>query len=157
MNTLERIAQSFEPGYWSVDRWLDQAGPWPAWVGHVEGGESTAVLPIDVVEVDGSLVVKASMPGVAPENVEVTLEDKVLTIKGTVESSAESEDAKIYRQERRTGSFSRSLRLGENLDASKIAAEVKNGLVTVTIPRVPEESPKMIRIPVQTHSEEANS
>jgi HSP20 family protein len=109
----------------------------------------TATLPIDVVERDGNLLVKAAVPGVNPEELEITVEKNVLSIRGESKHDVKQETDKVYRREVSYGSFSRSLRLPENLNLEAIDAQFSNGIVTVTIPRIPEPKPQSLRVPVK--------
>jgi len=110
-------------------------------------GAST--LPIDVIERDGNLLVKAAVPGVDPANLDVTVENNVLTIRGETNHESSNEGDKIYRREVSYGAFSRSIRLPENLDLNAISASFEHGTVTVTLPRVPEVKPKALKIEVK--------
>ncbi|MDH4387412.1 MAG: Hsp20/alpha crystallin family protein [Fimbriimonas sp.] len=107
-------------------------------------------IPIDVTEQDGKVMIRAAVPGIAPEELEVTVEKNVLTIKGEHRHDELSEDGKVFRRENIYGVFQRSIRLAENLNTDGIAATFRHGMVTVTIPRKEEEKPKALRIPVTT-------
>ena len=108
------------------------------------------VLPVDVLEQEGKLVIRAAVPGVAPENLDVQVENNVLSIKGEHKQEQTSEDAKIYRREVAYGSFSRSIRLPENLNLEAVDAEFKNGVVTISIPKVEEPKPQPVKINVRS-------
>lgn len=110
---------------------------------------SEAALPVDVYEQDGRLFVRAAVPGVAPDQLDVQVENNVLTIKGEHKQESTSEDAKVYRREVAYGSFSRAIRLPENLDLDKVDAEFKNGIVTISIPKIEEPKPEPKRITVR--------
>ncbi|HJP82156.1 MAG TPA: Hsp20/alpha crystallin family protein [Fimbriimonadaceae bacterium] len=111
---------------------------------------TSSALPIDVYDRDGKLMIRASVPGVDPENLEVQVENNVLTLRGEVKSDWEDkEDVKVYRREVSYGSFARSIRLPDNLDLSKIDAEFHNGFVTISIPRMEEARPKSIQVRVR--------
>jgi HSP20 family protein len=88
---------------------------------------------IDVVTKDGDLVVRAELPGVKQEDVDITLQDNVLTISGERKAEQEEERGGYYVRERRYGSFSRSLTLPEGVDESKIHARYENGVLEVTV------------------------
>jgi HSP20 family protein len=107
-------------------------------------------IPIDVTEQDGKVMIRAAVPGIAPAELEVTVEKNVLTIKGEHRHDELSEDGKVFRRENIYGVFQRSIRLAENLNADGIEATFRHGMVTVTIPRKEEEKPKALRIPVTT-------
>jgi HSP20 family protein len=106
-------------------------------------------LPIDVTENEGALIVKAAVPGVEPGELNVTIENNVLTIRGETRHESNGENEKVYRREVSYGAFARSIRLPENLNLEAVDAEFKNGLVTIKLPRQPEEKPKALKINVR--------
>lgn len=101
-------------------------------------------LPVDVYTTEDEIVVQAPMPGVNPEEVEITLEGDTLTIKGEVKAPVENVDYVL--QERWYGPFSRSLVINVPVDADKVEATFENGLLTVTIPKAEEVRPKTIKV-----------
>jgi len=107
-------------------------------------------LPLDIYEHDGKLSIKAAVPGIDPNDLEIQIENNVLTIRGETRHEEETKEAKVYRREVSYGSFSRSVRLPENLNLDAVEAEFKNGLVTISLPRVPEEKPKAFKVAVRT-------
>ncbi len=107
-------------------------------------------IPVDVTEQDGKVSIRAAVPGISPEELEVTVEKNVLTIKGEHRREELSEDGKVFRRENTYGVFQRSIRLSENLNTDGIEATFRHGMVTITIPRKEEEKPKALRIPVTT-------
>ena len=100
---------------------------------------------IDVVRDDGNLVIRADVPGIKPEEVKVEVEDGILTVSGEHAESKEEKGKSFLRRERRYGSFSRSMALPEGVDAKKIKAQTRNGVVEVTIPlpKKPEKKQKI--------------
>jgi len=114
------------------------------------------VLPIDVVEQEGTLKIRAAVPGIDPNELEIQIEKNVLTIRGEVKHEAENSETKVYRREVSYGAFSRSVRLPENLDLNNVQADFKNGIVTISLPRIPEEKPKAIKINIRSIEEPAN-
>jgi len=102
------------------------------------------------VENDDGYVVKASVPGVDPENLDVTLEDNVLTIKAEVMSEEVTEDEQVHIRERRTGSFSRSLRFPMDVNSDGIEATYTNGVLSLNVPKAEEVKPKQISIKVNS-------
>ena len=116
-----------------------------------EPSTSGRILPIDVFETENAFVVHAAVPGVEPHEIGVQVENGVLTIRA--ERRAENEEsAKIYRRENAYGTFSRSLRLSDRLNTEEIAADYRNGVITLTIPRIPEPKPKTINVSVSAPS-----
>lgn len=102
---------------------------------------------LDMYETDNELVVKASVPGVPEDKVEVTVEGNILTIKAEHEETKEEKDKKrvVYKSTRQS-SFNYSTNLPRMVDGSKAVAEVENGVVKVVIPKAEEEKPKKIAI-----------
>lgn len=103
---------------------------------------------IDVTEDDKRVCVEAELPGMEEKDIEVTLLDNTLTIRG--EKRVEQEDAKRQYSERYFGQFERQIPLGTEVDADKVSAKFKNGVLRVEIPKAPEAQSRMRRIPV-TH------
>ena len=107
-------------------------------------------VPMDVFELDSVLNVRAAMPGVTPENLEVTLENGTLTLSGKVEGLAEVNEAKVYQLETATGTFNRTLRLNGRWNVDGIKATLENGIVTVTIPRLESELKRIVKVEVNS-------
>lgn len=103
-------------------------------------------LDLDVSETDEAYTVKAAVPGITPEELDITLTNNVLTIKGELEATEEQEGEVYHMRELRYGSFSRSLTLPEQVNADEIEARVENGILTLVMPKSEESKPK--RIPV---------
>jgi HSP20 family protein len=102
---------------------------------------------IDVVTEDGDLVIRAELPGVKQEDVDITLQDNVLTVSGERKAEQEEERGGYYVRERRYGSFSRSLSVPEGVDESKIHARYENGVLEVTVEGAAQvQEPKRIQI-----------
>ena len=102
---------------------------------------------IDVVTKDSDLVIRAELPGVKREDVDITLQDNVLTISGERKVEQEEERGGYHVRERRYGSFSRSLALPEGLDESKIHARYDKGVLEVTVQGAAAvQEPKRIQI-----------
>src|SRR5215212_52723 len=102
--------------------------------GRQTGAELTEWAPaVDVLQRDGDLVVRAELPGVRPEDVDITLQNQVLTISGERREEQEEQRGGYYVRERRSGSFSRSMTLPEGVDEDSIRARYENGVLEVTI------------------------
>jgi HSP20 family protein len=112
----------------------------------VSGGERAWTPAIDVVRDDGDLVVRAELPGIKPEEVKVEVEDDVLTVSGEHEESKEEEGKKYLRRECRYGAFSRSIALPAGVDAKKIKANTRDGIVEVTVPLPKQASKEKVEI-----------
>ncbi len=105
-------------------------------------------IPIDVLERENRLWVRALVPSVDPSEVEVTVEKGVLTIQAQSTQEPQVEGEKVFRREISSGKFARSLRVPEGYDLEQVQAQSKNGILTISIPKLIEEKPKSLRIPV---------
>ena len=108
----------------------------------------TVTPAIDIVEKEKAFEVTAEIPGLDAKNVDLQLSDNVLTIKGEKQEEKEEKTKDRYVSERRYGSFRRSLQVPGSVDANKIEASFKNGVLTVTMPKSPEAQKKEKTIPV---------
>lgn len=107
---------------------------------------TNVALALDVVENEDAYTVKASLPGVSPDDVEILFEDKVLSIKGEVQAEEEAEGETYHIRERRSGSFSRSLRFPVDVDADAIEATYEHGVLTLSVPKAEAVKPKRIEV-----------
>lgn len=101
---------------------------------------------VDVEETEKEFVVKADLPGVDPKNVEITVENGVLMVRGEKKEEKEEKRKNYHRVERFAGTFYRAVQLPPGVDADKVAAASANGVVTVTIPKKAESQPKKIAV-----------
>ena len=107
------------------------------------------VPPVDIFETSGrDLVIKVELPDVNREDVEVTVENSTLTIRGEKKMPADVKEDQFRRVERRYGRFTRSFTLPNTVDTSKVSAEFKNGVLTVTLPFKEEAKPRTINVEV---------
>jgi HSP20 family protein len=113
------------------------------------GGQGVArrwIPPMDVVETDDHFVLRADLPGMSEKDVNIELEDSVLTISGERKAEHEQRTEGYYRVERASGSFSRSLTLPEGVDADGIQASFENGVLEVRIPKPEQHKPRKVQI-----------
>lgn len=108
----------------------------------------TWVPPVDIRETEDSLVLKAELPGVKPDDVEIRVEDSTLYMKGERKFEKEVKEENFHRVERSYGTFSRSFSLPSSIDSDKVKAEYQNGILTLTMPKREESKPKTIKIGV---------
>ena len=101
---------------------------------------------LDVAENDDNYLVKATVPGINPDDLEITLEDDVLTLKGEILRDEEVEDVKYHVRERRFGSFSRSIRFPVAVNGDAVEATYNNGILSLNIPKAEAVKPKRITI-----------
>jgi len=102
---------------------------------------------VDIDETDDDFTVKAELPGVEKDDVDVNIENGILTIRG--EKKTEIEDKKHHRVECSYGSFVRSFTLPQAVDAEKVEANYNNGVLNLTIPKAEEAKPKKIEVKVK--------
>ena len=129
-----------------MDRLFDQSfGRFPALrIGGEDLGAAT--LGLDVFETNDGYVVTAAIPGVDPKDVDIQVEDDVLTIKGEFQHKDEAGEENYLRRELRYGAFQRSLRLPPTVDAVNAAAAFENGLLKLSLPKKAEAKARTIKI-----------
>ena len=117
--------------------------PFRYWPERMESGRAVSV---DRYESNGNLVVNAELPGLKPEDVDISLSDNRLTIKGEYQTEDEGERGNVHYQERRYGRFERSFALPTSVDTDAVEAEFQDGVLTVTLPKPEEAKPKKIEV-----------
>jgi HSP20 family protein len=127
----------------TVDRLFDNASADSVWAQPTAWG-----LAVDVVENKDDFIVKASVPGINPDDLDVSYTDDILTIKGEIKSDNEVKDNQFHLRERRYGSFSRSISLPTKIKADAIEASYQNGVLSLRLPKAEEVKPKRISIKV---------
>jgi HSP20 family protein len=130
----------------AMDRLFEESFLRPGFFGNGESG--AAMLPMDIYETENEVVVKAAVPGVKPEDIEVTVTGDLLTIKGEFKSESEEKDEKRnwHRQERRFGSFSRQVTLPAGVNTDACQADFENGVLKLTLPKAEEAKVKRVQI-----------
>lgn len=102
--------------------------------------------PMDVVQEGDELVVRASLPGVSPEAINVTIEDGLLTIEGESAEEAEKGEGEYLLRERRAGRFRRALRLPSSVDVDNASPRCENGVLTIALPKREEKKARRLEI-----------
>lgn len=105
--------------------------------------------PVDVYQTDDAIVVEASLPGVKPEDIDISVTGDTLTIRGEVhseKSNGNGNGRQYHVRERRYSRFARSITLPSMVDAGKAEAEIEDGIVTLTIPKAEEAKPRQITV-----------
>jgi HSP20 family protein len=117
------------------------------------GGANTdsLSLPVDVSTSPDELTVQTALPGIRPDDVEITVENGTLTIRGESTSERSSGEGEYLVQEIRRGTFSRSIALPNGLEPDKAVATFDHGLLTLRIPRAEQVKPRQIRISTTTN------
>ncbi|MDD5370537.1 MAG: Hsp20/alpha crystallin family protein [Anaerolineaceae bacterium] len=103
-------------------------------------------LPLDVVEKPDEYIIKASLPGINPDDLDITYNNNMLTIRGEMKSDSEHKEGDYLLQERRFGSFQRTVSLPETIKDTDIEAHYHDGVLTLTLPKTEEVKPKRIAI-----------
>ncbi len=104
---------------------------------------------VDMYDKKDEIVVKAEVPGVEKENVNISLTDNTLTIKGEMKKEEEVKEEDCYYSERSYGSFARTLNLPAKVQADKVKASFQNGILEIHLPKVEEAKPKEVKVEVK--------
>ncbi len=113
-----------------------------------ESNLTTWAPAVDIYETEHELVVKTDLPDVDPKNLDIRVENNVLTIRGERKFESQVNENNYLRIERATGSFARSFALANTVNAEAIKADYQNGVLTLTIPKREEAKPKQIKVNV---------
>ena len=141
MNTIIR----WNPNRNLIDRFFEDA--WRNWTQEGdEVREARHALALDVYEDDANYFISTAIPGVNPDAINIRLHEGVLTIEAEVQEFKRDENQRALIQERRFGSFTRSLRLPDQVDADSIEASYENGVLLLTVPKTEEAQPKQILV-----------
>ncbi len=118
-------------------------------------GEESNLTPwapeVDIYETENELVVKADLPDVNPQDLDIRVENNILTIRGERKFDTKVNEDNYLRIERSYGSFSRSFSLTNSVESEAIKADYQNGVLTLSIPKREEAKPKQIKVNVTTH------
>ena len=106
--------------------------------------EGFGAIDLDLYQTNNDIIIKASVPGVKPEDLKISVTGDVLTIRGEIKKDEEVKEDDYHIHERRYGSFSRSITLPGKVVADKATAEFKNGVLKLTLPKTEEIKPKTI-------------
>ena len=125
---MDRMWRSFSPG------------------GGEEGNVENWAVPLDVVQQGDNIIIKASVPGVNPEDLDVSIENDVLIIKGQTKEEREHQEGNYLMRERRSGSFYRALRLPDTLDSDQAQSHYEHGVLSITFPRMESKRARRLQI-----------
>ena len=126
----------------AMDRLFDDAFTHPL----SRDGWSASTPAVDMYQTDDEIVVKASLPGIKADEVQINITGDVLTLKGEVNHEEEKNDKAWHIREQRWGSFQRSVALPTNVVSDKAKAEFENGILVITLPKAEEVKPRTITI-----------
>ena len=117
-----------------------------------EGGLTAWAPAVDIYETEHELVVKTDLPDIRPEELDIRVENNILTIRGERKFEKKVDENNYLRLERTYGSFSRSFSLANTVNSEAIKAEYKDGVLTLNVPKREEAKPKQIKVNVGTHA-----
>lgn len=126
----------------AMDRLFDDAFTRPLSL----GGNNWSIPAVDMYQTDSEVVVKAALPGIKADEVQLNVTGEVLTIKGETKQENETKEKAYHIREQRWGTFERSLVLPTEVVADKAKADFENGILTITLPKAEEVKPKTINI-----------
>lgn len=141
---MDRLFDEFSRGFSLFPFGRDAGWDWGF------GSRNGALTPsVDVAETDKAFEFTAELPGLAEDNIDISLADGVLTLKGEKKEEEEQKDKGYYLSERRYGSFRRSFRLPEGVDEDKIEAKFDKGVLKITLPKAQEAARKAKKIAIK--------
>ena len=114
--------------------------------GTVAGGSAHGGFPLDISENENEFVLHASLPGVKPEDVQITVHGETLTIQGQGRTEEEKKGEQWHLRERRFGSFQRSITLPMQVDSDQAQAQFEHGVLTLTLPKSEQAKPRQIKV-----------
>jgi HSP20 family protein len=128
----------------AMDRLFDDAftRPW----GLMNGGRGAGMPAVDMYQTDNYVVVKMAVPGIKPEDVQISVSGDTLSVKGEIKESTDNKEKAYHIREQHWGSFERVLTLPTDVRSEKATAEFENGVLTVTLPKAEEVKPKTITV-----------
>ncbi len=128
-----------------MDRMLSD---WPNTLASMSEGELGGLqrLPLDMSESEQAYIVRASIPGISPEEMEISIQNNILTIRGETKNEEERQGERWHLRERRTGQFQRTITLPNNVDANQVGAIYENGVLTLNLSKTEEAKPRRINV-----------
>jgi HSP20 family protein len=128
----------------AMDRLFDDAftRPW----GLRDGARGTGVPSVDMYETENEVIVRAAVPGMKADDVQINVTGEMLTLKGETKEDSEVKEKAYHIREQRWGTFERSIALPTMVVADKAKAEFENGVLTITLPKAEEVKPKTITV-----------
>lgn len=140
----------------AFDRMFDDVRP-VRFVPTNGGGAPDNYFPVDLYETENDIVIKASLPGVKPEDIDISVTGDHLTLKAESKQETEEKGQNWYRRERRSGSFVRQFQLPTEVQADKAAADFEHGVLKLTLPKAEAVKPKTIKVEAKSAIEAAKS
>ena len=151
-NPWRELAAMQEGLHGDVNRLFSRFGGFPGMDGGEQNGRQSWLLPTDIIETSDGIKLKAALPGINPDDVNVEVDGNVLTISAQRRFEDKVEKDQYHWIEQQYGSFTRSITLPQSVDTTKIEANYHNGMLELTIPKREEAKPR--RIELKTTSSE---
>jgi HSP20 family protein len=149
MRTMNRLEQPFR-GATTLQEQINRIFGDVARTSHEESNLTPWAPAVDIYETENELVVKADLPDVNPQDLDIRVENNILTIRGERKFEAKAHEDNYLRIERSYGSFSRSFSLANSVNSDAIKADYHDGVLTLSLPKREEAKPKQIRVNVGT-------
>lgn len=127
-----------------MDRLFEDAWVRPGW--RMTGGEAQSTLAVDVYETGDDVMVTAAIPGVKPEDIDISVQGNMLTIKGESRMDEDVSEDNFHRRERRYGEFMRQVALPDAVNNERAEANFENGILKLRLPKAEEAKPRRIQI-----------
>lgn len=124
----------------TMNQLFNETRPWPG------NGATEAYFPLDLFETNEDVVVKASLPGVTPDDIDISVTGQVLTLKGQSRDDTEDKAENYYRRERKQGTFVRQLTLPAEVDSQKAEATFEHGVLRLSLPKAESMKPRTIKV-----------
>jgi HSP20 family protein len=141
---VKMMIRTRNPYFRLVDDLLNDARPW---LTSGANSEARGLGPaLDVDETADAYIVRANLPGISQDEINVNIHDDVLSISAESASEASNEDSKVLIRERHVGKFSRSLRFPTNVDGDAVVAGYENGVLSITLPKAEHVKPRQIPV-----------
>jgi len=137
---MDRLFEGFFPRGWLQSRW-----PQPSW-GELAAPFEGKMPRVDVVDRDNEILVKAELPGVDKKDIDVSVTENSVTIKGTTSHEEKEEKGDYYRSEISHGAYSRMVPLPADVDADKAKAKFKDGILELTLPKVKKATRRSVKV-----------
>ena len=133
----------------AMNRLVEESVLLPSIIGRPPGEGQAWRIPIDLMETDDQLIVKASLPGIKPEDVQVNVQGDTVTIRSQTKEEQKGQQGRYHYQERRQGVCSRSVTLPLSIQPEKVTATFEQGVLTLTLPKAEEAKRRSIQVQVK--------
>ena len=151
----EHLRHAYPTSFGDMERWIEDVFPgnwlrehrwgWPG-IANLSGGMEARIPNVDVVDRKDEVFIKAELPGIDKDDIEVSMTDNTITIKGTSRKEEKEEKGDYYRCEISQGSFSRSMSLPAEVDINKSEAKFKDGVLELTLPKLERAKRRNIKV-----------